>query len=154
MFLKFSIVLSVSFFESNLYFGEIYYEMCDNFNIDIDILHLGGPEFCQGDFPNNYTFDENNSPRINKILCGVPQPVVEAEFTGKTVHVQSARVNTYTHNYTLLLPKLTQKTCGGELIVTATENNKTLTRKVQIFIRNCKYNYYVNFIFIFFFVLF
>ena len=108
----------------------------------MDVLHLGGPELCQEGFPSNFTFDDMSSPTINITYCGVPQPKVEAEFNGKKVEVRNAIVNSYTHNYTLQLPKLTQTACGTVLEVTAAGYNGTLTNKTKISLNNCKYDYY------------
>ena len=105
------------------------------------ILHLGGPEFCQGDLPSNDTFDEKSSPRVNITLCGVPPPVVAAEFLGLKLAVVSTAVNNYTHKYTLELPQLTKTVCGQELTVTATGYNRNLSDKMKIFVKNCKYDY-------------
>ena len=112
--------------------------------VDIDVLHLGGPELCQESFPSNFTFDDQNPPRINITLCGVPQPKVQGLFNGHSVQVLKETVNSYTHNFTLQLPLLTQTDCGKELTITATENNRTLNYTTQIFVKNCKYDYYVH----------
>lgn len=86
------------------------------------------------------TFDDNSSLKINLIVCGVPRPVVEGKFIGKTLNAQNATVNSFTTNYTLELPQLTQTTCGKELTITATGlNDKSITLKTKIFLRNCKY---------------
>ena len=94
--------------------------------------------------PSNETFDDKSSPRINITLRGVPPPVVDAKFLGLDLKVQSTTVNSYTHNYTLELPQLTQTACGKELTVTATVTatgyNRNLTAKMKIFVRNCKYD--------------
>ena len=110
-------------------------------NVDIDVLHLGGPKLCQDSFPSNFTFDDNSSPRINVTLCGVPQPVVRGDFIGETLNVQNTTVNDFTHNYTLHLPLLTQLACGKNLTVTANNSiGGILTETTQIFVRNCKYD--------------
>ena len=105
-------------------------------------MYLGAPEFCQGGFPSNFTFDDNSSPTLNTILCGVPQPKVQAEFNGQKVIVIKATVNSYTHIFTLALPLLTQRVCGKELTVTAMGYNGTLTTKTTIFLKDCKYYHY------------
>ena len=98
--------------------------------------------------PSNGTFDEKSSPRINITLCGVPPPVVEAEFLGLKLTVVSKRVNSYTHNYTLELRQLTKTACGKELTVTATGYNRNLNEKMKILLKNCKYHYmFVLFLF-------
>ena len=121
-----------------------FYEICYGnyayFYVDIIVLHLGGPEFCQGVFPSNFTFNDSSSPEINITLCGVPQPKVEATFAGKEIDFINATVNSYTHTYTLQLPKLSQTLCGELLQVTAKGYSDTLTDKTQIFVKNCKYD--------------
>ena len=107
-------------------------------------MHLGGPELCQDCFPSNFTFDENSSPRINVTIYGAPQPKVQAEFNGQVINVRNETLNTYTHNFTLELPRLTQAACGKELKMTITGNNRTLTNKTKIFPKDCKYAYYFH----------
>ena len=94
--------------------------------------------------PSNLTFDDSSSPRINVVLCGVPQPQVRAKFIDEELNVMNRTINNYKHNYTLGLPRLTQMVFGKELTVVATGHNGTLTKNVQIFVRNCKYDYYVQ----------
>ena len=118
--------------------------MWDAFCDDFDILHIGGPEFCWSDFPSNYTVDDNTSLKIGIVLCGVPQPKVQAEFIGQALKVADATINSYTHYYTLEVPRLTQIECGKELTVTASGNNNTLTFNTTIFVTNCKYDSYVH----------
>ena len=108
------------------------------------ILHLGRPEFCQGNLPSNFTFDDNSSPRINVVLCGTPQPTVEGEFVGQKLNIVYMTIDSYTHNYTLQLPRLTQISCGKELIVRAIGNNGTIADETKVFVKNCKYEYYVH----------
>ena len=112
----------------------------------MDVLHLGGPELCQEDFPSNYTFDDKSSPKINITLCGVPQPQVQGEFIKENLNVLNTTVINYLHNYILQLPQLTQTVCGKELTVTATvkgnEYDGTLSKTTKIFVENCKYFYY------------
>ena len=112
------------------------------------MLHLGEPEFCQGKLRSNYTFDVNSSPKINIIICGVPQPDVQGDFNDNKFTASGARVNSFTHNFTLQLPRLTQTVCGKELMVTATGYNASITDKTKIFVRNCKYDYCVYLIFV------
>ena len=85
--------------------------------------------------------DDNSLPKINIVLCGLPQPAVEAEFVGQKLKVLNTTVNSYTYNYILELPWLTQIACGKELIVTTTGYNGTLTDKINIYVSNCKYDY-------------
>ena len=120
--------------------------MYDNFYAYIDILYLGGPEFCHGAYPRDFTFDDNDSPRINITLCGVSAPVVQGEFIGQKLNVQNTKINSYTHNYTLELPRLTKKTCGKELTVKTTGCNGLLTEKTKSFVKKCKYDYFVHLI--------
>ena len=109
----------------------------------MNTLHLGRPKYCQDYLQSSYTFDVNDiSPTINITLCGVPQPVVEGHFIGKTLIVTSSTVNDYTFNYTLQLPQLEQAACGKELTITAKGYNGTLTNKTKIFVKNCKYFYH------------
>ena len=70
------------------------------FYIDTNALYLGGPDFCHGGFPSNFTFDDNSSPRILITLCGVPQPVLQGKFIGQKLIVKYTTVNSYTHNFT------------------------------------------------------
>ena len=93
--------------------------------------------------PSNDTFDDSTSPTINIVLCGVPQPIVKATFIGQERNVLNRTINNYKHNYTLELPRLTKAVCGKNLTVTATGHNGTLTKNVQIFVKNCKYDYYI-----------
>ena len=121
----------------------IYYNRCDDFNVNMNALHLGGPKYCQDDLQSNYTFDVNNSsPTINITLCGVPRPVVEGHFIDKKLEVTNSTVNDYTHNYTLQLPQLKQAVCGKELIINASGYSGILTNTTKIFVKNCKYFYY------------
>ena len=127
-------------------FYEVCYVVYAFFRAHPDILHLGGPELCQDSFPSNLTFEENSSPKISLTLCGVPQPVVQGEFNGETLIVVNTSVNSYTHNYTLQLPQLTQRACGKELTVKTTGHNGSLIKKTRIFLNNCKYFYCINWI--------
>ena len=113
----------------------------DDFYDDFHILFIGGPQFCQGNFPRKYTIDVNSSSKINIVLCGVPQPIVQAEFIGQKLSVLSTTVNSYIHNYTLELPQLNPTTCGKELTVTVFGYNGTLTDKTKIYVSNCKYEF-------------
>ena len=71
---------------------------------------------------------------------------MQAKFFNPPVNVISTAVSSYTHNYTLELPLLTQAACGKELELTATGRNRTVTNKTTIFVKNCKYDYYVHLI--------
>ena len=112
-----------------------------DFHIYIDVLYLGGPQLFQGGLPAYYSFDDNSSPKINIIVFGVPQPIVEGEFIYQKLNVLNKSINTYTHNFTLELPQMTQKACGKELTVIATGYNGTLIEKIKVFVENCKYLY-------------
>ena len=114
---------------------EIYGRICFYFHIYIDALYLGGPQLFQGGLPAYYSFDDNSSPKINIIVFGVPQPIVEGEIIYKKLNVLNKSVNTYTHNFTMELPQMTQKACGKELTVIATGYNGTLIEKVKSFCR-------------------
>ena len=108
-------------------------------------LHLGGSVFCQGQsLPSNFTFDDYSSPRISIVLCGTPQPTVEGEFIGQKLNILNKTIDSYTHNYTLQLPRLTQISCGKELTVTAIGCNGVIANKTKVFVKNCKYEYYVH----------
>ena len=68
---------------------------------------------------------------------------MHVKFIDLNVNVTDATINSYTYNYTLLLPQLTQKTCGKELTITATGFGDTqIANKTTIFLKNCKYDYY------------
>ena len=123
----------------NQEFYENYYET-HGFYVDLDVLHLGGPELCQDSFPSNFTFGENSSPKVNITLCGVPNPEVEGKFIDQKLAVSYGMVNKYTHNYKLQLPLLTQMACGEELAITATAKgrNDTLNIRTKIFLEKCK----------------
>ena len=123
----------------NQEFYENYYET-HGFYVDLDVLHLGGPELCQDSFPSNFTFGENSSPKVNITLCGVPNPEVEGKFIDQKLAVSYGMVNKYTRNYKLQLPILTQIACGKELAITATAKgrNDTLNIRTKIFLEKCK----------------
>ena len=109
--------------------------------VDVNTLHLGEPVFCQGQIlPSNFTFDDNSSPRINIVLCGIPQPTVEGEFIGQKVNILNKTIDSYTHNYTLQLPRLTQTSCGKELTVRTIGCNGIIANKTKVFVENCKYD--------------
>ena len=120
-------------------FYENYYET-HSFYVDLDVLHLGGPELCQDSFPSNFTFGENSSPRVKITLCGVPKPEVEGKFIDQKLTASYGMVSKYTHDYKLQLPLLTQMACGKELAITATAKgrNDTLNLRTKIFLENCK----------------
>lgn len=103
---------------------------------DIDNLHLGGPEFCQGSLPSNITFDDKGSPKIEITLCGVPVPKVACKFYGRKVSVLNKKINNYTYNFTLELPQLTKKGSGKTLIVTASGQNGTSYQATKIYAEN------------------
>lgn len=110
----------------------------------MNTLHLGRPEFCQGSLPSNLTFDDNSSPRINIVLCGTPQPTLEGEFIGQKLNIFNMTIDSYTHNYTLQLPKLTQISCGKELKVRAIGNDGVIADETKVFVKNCKYEYCIH----------
>lgn len=67
---------------------------------------------------------------------------MHVEFIDANVKVINGTINSFTYNYTVQLPKLTQKTCGKELTITATGFNDTQITITKIFLENCKYYYY------------
>ena len=69
---------------------------------------------------------------------------MQGRFNNQDLLAQNATVNVYTHNYALQLPQLTQKVCGKEFTITSTGYNGTLTHRTKIFVKNCKYDYYVH----------
>ena len=83
--------------------------MCHAFYVDFDIFHVGGPEFCWCDFPSNYTVDDNTSLNIGMVLCGVPQPEVQAKFIDQALKVADATINSYTHNCTANTNRMWQR---------------------------------------------
>ena len=98
----------------------------------MNLLHLGRPEFCQGSLPSNFSFDDNSSPRINIVLCGTPQPKLEAEFIGQKLNILNITIDSYTRNYTMQLPRLTQIACGKELTVRAIGNDGVITDETKM----------------------
>ena len=64
---------------------------------------------------------------INRTLCGVPQPAVQAKFIDQEIN--AATVNGYTHNFTLPIPRLTQTSRDKNLKVNGSEHYSTLTDK-------------------------
>ena len=110
----------------------------------MNTLHLGRPEFCHGSLPSNFTFDDNSSPRVSIVLCGIPQPTVEGVFIGQNLNTLNKTIDSYTHNYTLQLPRLTQISCGKELAVRAIGNSSVIAVETKVFLKNCKYEYYVH----------
>lgn len=120
---------------------------------DIDNLHLGGPQFCQGSLPSNIKFDDKGSPKIEITLCGVPVPKVACKFYGRKVSVLNKKINSYTYNFTRELPQLTKKGSGKTLIVTASGQNGTLYQATKIYAENCKFDHYI-FKFLFCFILY
>ena len=102
------------------------------------LLYLGGPVFCQGDLQSSYIFGSNVDPHINLTLCCVPPPTVTWSFHGKDGNATRELVGNYTYEYLIQLPRLTQKTCGRELILNVTGLNNTEKRS-QLFLDSCKY---------------
>ena len=101
-------------------------------------MYLGGPEFLKG-LESNYTFDSNATPVINFTLRGIPAPNVtwwlHKDYTGNASREQS---DSYTNKYLIQLPKLTQKTCGRQLVLKASGHNMT-ERTATMFVADCKY---------------
>ena len=88
----------------------------------------------------NYTFsNETVTPVFNVTLCGVPTPNVTWKFhDGDVVTAIPKGINSYKYSYLIKLPKLGQKTCGRELLLSATGHNTT-TRRRKVFLDSCKY---------------
>ena len=102
-------------------------------------FNLGGPEFCNGDLHSNFTFGNGVHPVINVTLCGVPAPVVQWRLhDGANDLAKMIKLNNYTYGYLMQLAKLTQKTCGRDLILKAIGYNVT-ERKSKVFLSSCKY---------------
>ena len=102
-------------------------------------LNLGGPEFCEGNPQSRYDFSENDTQVINVTFCGVPAPILQWTFhDNPTVTAKGNARNYYTYEYSIQLPKLTQQTCGGKLILNAT-GYKTENATLTVFLTKCKY---------------
>ena len=75
-------------------------------------------------------------------MCGVPAPTVWWKFNHNDLMIApKTPVNKFTFNYSMQLPRLTQKMCGEELFLQATsEYQKTrLTRIWPVYLRRCKF---------------
>ena len=87
----------------------------------------------------NYTFGSNVTPVISFTLRGVPAPSVTWLFhkdsAGNASREQS---DSYTYEHSIQLPKLTQKTCGRQLVLKASGYNIT-ERIATVFVTDCKY---------------
>lgn len=119
-----------------MYWSSSVYHNSLNFS-----LRLGGPQFCQGDFNNSYSFDENATEKIEIILCGFPEPTARWKFDDSAFNnVTPTPVNSYTFKYSIQLPQLTQKMCGKELAFEATGGiNRTKVIRIRnIFLNSCK----------------
>ena len=102
-------------------------------------FYLGGPEFCSGDLHSNFTFGNVAHPVINITLCGVPAPVVQWMLHDGAINLaEMSRLNNYTYVYSMQMAKLTQKTCGRNIILKATGYNVT-ERKSKVFLSSCEY---------------
>ena len=102
-------------------------------------LNLGGPEFCEGNPQSRYDFSENDTQVINVTLCGVPAPILRWNFYDFPTKIAMGNArNHYTYEYSILLPNLTQETCGRKLILNAT-GNKTERAELTVFLTKCKY---------------
>ena len=101
-------------------------------------MYLGGPEFLKG-LDSNYTFGSNVTPVINVTLCGIPAPnvtwLLHTDYAGNASREESDR---YTYEYSMRLPKLTQKTCGRQLVLNVSGYNMT-ERTTTVFVTECKY---------------
>ena len=102
------------------------------------MLYLGGPEFCNGELPSSYNFSNNDDQIIKIILCGVPAPDLEWRLSdGAVMPANRTAINSYTYQYLIELPQLTQRVCGRELVVNASGNK--IEEKRPVFLTNCKY---------------
>ena len=72
----------------------------------------------------------------------MPEPVLKSEFLGLKVNVLNTAVNNYTFTYTLELPRVRQIACGKDLTIIAAGYSGTLTKKTEIFVKNCKSGYW------------
>ena len=88
----------------------------------------------------NYNFSNGTvTPVINVTLCGVPTPNVTWRFhDGGAVAAIPKEFNGYKYNYSLVLPRLGQDTCGRELLLSVAGYNK-INRTVKVFLDSCKY---------------
>ena len=103
------------------------------------MLYLGGPEFCYGDLQSSYNFSNNVNQEIGVTLCGVPAPDLEWRVHGDTfMPARRTAVNSYTYEYLIELPELTQKICGRELVLNAS-GYKPILKNRTVFLTNCKY---------------
>lgn len=118
---------------SNACFSKYYFPR------HICLVNLGGPEFCKEALQPNYTLSSKVSPVISVVLCGVPPPILHWRFIDSS-NVMATRktIKSYTYEYLIHLPKLTQKTCGGELVLIATGKVVSKWRR-QLFLAKCKY---------------
>ena len=96
------------------------------------------PEFLKG-LDYSYTFGSNVTPVINFTLRGEPAPNVTWQLheddAGNATREQS---DSYKYEYSIQLPKLTQKTCGRQLVLKASGYNMT-ERITTVFVTDCKY---------------
>ena len=102
------------------------------------LVYLGGPEFCEKSLQPNYTLSSNVSPVMKVVLCGVPAPILHWRFKdGSSVMAMRQSINSYTYEFLINLPKLTQKTCERDLTLIAT-GNIVLKWRQQLLFPNCK----------------
>ena len=87
----------------------------------------------------NYTFGSNVTPVVNFTLRGVPAPNVtwwlHKNYAG---YISREQIDSYMYEYSIQLPKLTQKTCGRQLVLKASGYNKS-ERTTTVFVTDCKY---------------
>ena len=90
-----------------------------------------------------YTFGSNVSPLINFTLRGEPAPKVtwrlHKDDAGNAAREQS---DSYTYEYSIQLPKLTQQTCGRQLVLKASGYNM-IERTTTVFVTDCKYWHHI-----------
>ena len=71
-------------------------------------------------------------------MCGVPAPIVRWRFNDGPIAVATRdAINFYTYQYLVQLPKLTQKSCGGELTLNAS-GIIVIERKICVFLEKCE----------------
>ena len=87
----------------------------------------------------SYTFGSNITPVVNFTLLGVPAPSVSwwlhEDYAG---YVSGEKIDSYIYKYSIQLPKLTQRTCGRQLVLKAIGYNMT-ERTTTVFVTDCKY---------------
>ena len=89
--------------------------------------------------PSNYTFGENVKPVVNLTVCGVPAPNVTWSFHDEHGISTPKLAENFTYEYSIKLEKkITQKTCGRELVMNVTGHRST-NKTLQLLVNRCKY---------------